>query len=395
MRKTGVLLGEEIKAANIIADGAVERCFKSASYDLRVGDQYIDPAENIDSETGEVKASAVSLMGKPIVVPAYSSIVVSTHEILRMPGDVIGKFNLRIKWALRGLFVQMGTQVEPHYYGRLFAVLHNITSKDISIKRTKGDDGHEDRDRLFTIEFYRIGTAAPGKSAVRPMDAMPDFVKDISFARSSINVMFEKSQTFEHDLRQLKSSVEQTIGELKVGLVQDAKRVLDSAQSQVDAAKSMSEHVERFGNDSVARLDQKFDEKILKIEAVEDKIGKEIEGLKRSKRELWLSVSVGAVIVLLASALIPFFISFAVSKTVPSFDTMLSPVRSDISTLQQKMDSITGKIDEDAKITSFEATIVSQQRQIEALVKRLDALQTQPTNNQAIDGSHTNPGRAQ
>ncbi|MBY5412102.1 hypothetical protein HFO98_27345 [Rhizobium leguminosarum] len=80
LRATGVLLGDEIKALNIIASGAAEQCFKSASYDLRIGDQYVDPAENIDKKTGKVKAAAVILNDAPIVVPAYSSIVVSATK---------------------------------------------------------------------------------------------------------------------------------------------------------------------------------------------------------------------------------------------------------------------------------------------------------------------------
>lgn len=277
----------------------------------------------------------------------------------------------------------MGTQVEPHYYGRLYAVLHNITSENIEILRKDGNDGHNGRDRLFTIEFFKIGRSAPGQSPEQPIDMIPDFAKNTSFAQSAINVMFEKSQNFESDLRSLRSSVTETIEGLKAGLVSDAQRVLASAQAQVDATKSMSELAERYGNEAIKQLDLKFDEKIAKIEVVESKIGGEIADLKKSKKELWISVIVGAVIVLLASALIPFFISFAVSKTVPSFDSMLTPVRDDVSQLQNKVEMIASKSAEDATVRSFQATIAAQQRQIEELVKRLDAVQTELTKDKA------------
>ncbi|MBY5412101.1 hypothetical protein HFO98_27340 [Rhizobium leguminosarum] len=290
--------------------------------------------------------------------------------------------------------MQMGTQVEPHYHGRLFAVLHNITSEDVEILRKNGNDGHKERDRLFTIEFFKIGRTAPGQSADLPIDRIPDFAKGTSFAKSAINLMFEKSKSFEIDLLNLKSSVEATVDDIKNRLQQDAHRVLDSAQVQIDATKSITELSERHRKDTFDHLEQKFDERINNVTAVEARISAEIDGLKKSSSDLWKSMLLGVVVVVFASALIPYFISFAVSKTVPSFDTMLNPLRDDVSSLKRQVDGVSGKIDEDAMIRSFQATIMAQQQQIEALVKRLDALQTQPTNDQAPAGNGTNPGQA-
>jgi deoxycytidine triphosphate deaminase len=146
--KTSIITGQrgslltrrEIEQLGIISEHFSPSCIRPTSYDLRLGDQYMLP--------GQDHGATRTLIGNSkLIIPKFSSAIVSTHEILKMPPNVAAKFNLKIKFALRGLFVQMGLQVEPNYYGRLFALLQNISDQTVELS-PKADDG-----RIFAIEF--------------------------------------------------------------------------------------------------------------------------------------------------------------------------------------------------------------------------------------------------
>jgi len=54
---------------------------------------------------------------------------------------------LKIRHALRGLVLQVGTQVEPMYTGPLFGLILNLSSKDVKI--FEGED-------ILTVEFHTL-----------------------------------------------------------------------------------------------------------------------------------------------------------------------------------------------------------------------------------------------
>lgn len=154
----GVLVEEEIKRHELIVqDPQYEdpRCYQRASYDLRLGDEYV--TLDAGDRREQLKISSCRNDGI-ITINPFASAIVSTYESLRLPNNVVGRFDLRIRHALEGLVVQMGTQVEPAYSGKLFALLHNISDRPKSLKFRDYDD------RLFTIEFsYTSQPSEPTK----------------------------------------------------------------------------------------------------------------------------------------------------------------------------------------------------------------------------------------
>lgn len=154
--QAGVLVEKDIRdQLLVLMEDEEDRCFKSASYDLRLGNEYLEPGKFRVGfgDTPEV-LYCTDNKDNAIVIRPFSSVIVSTYEIVRLPNNIIGKFNLRIKQAMRGLIVQMGTQVEPCYQGRLFALLQNITDREVSLRYKDYDT------RPFTIEFYYTNSAA-------------------------------------------------------------------------------------------------------------------------------------------------------------------------------------------------------------------------------------------
>ena len=86
--------------------------------------------------------------------------ILSTREILRMPGDLSGKVGVRLDYAALGLLGLMGIQVDP-YYGyhseneRLYFRVANLSNETIRLQRS---------DRVFNIELHD----ASGATEPRP-----------------------------------------------------------------------------------------------------------------------------------------------------------------------------------------------------------------------------------
>ena len=161
-------------------------------------------------------------------IAKFSSVIVSTHELVLLPGNVTGKFNLKIKMALRGLFVQMGTQVEPNYHGRLFALLQNISDEEIVI------EPQSDTNKIFAIEFYYTSHFVPtessdfGKSKV---EHIGQFVKEIAFSGTINNITTEIEQRL------------QRLEESNAGLSVDLKAVSSRLEDVIPQVNQAAERL--------------------------------------------------------------------------------------------------------------------------------------------------------
>jgi len=124
-RPTGVLLSDEIefyidkyklvdppKPANIMA----------ASYELRVGKKYAIGNKVFSLSDGEV-----------LNFPKFQVVVVEILETINMPDFLIGRWNIRTRWAYEGLIWVGGPQVNPGFRGKIMCPLWNLSDKEISI----------------------------------------------------------------------------------------------------------------------------------------------------------------------------------------------------------------------------------------------------------------------
>jgi deoxycytidine triphosphate deaminase len=180
---SGVLTENEIKSLSLIQVPEVEReekrCYQPASYDLRLGAEYVMPRRD-----GQLVISDCRANGMLTIAPFATSIV-STYELVALPSNVVGRFNLRIQHALEGLIVQMGTQVEPNYEGRLFALLHNITNRPKTLKFRDYET------RPFTIEFsYTSQPAPPPAERKKQRKTFSDFIPP-NYARGGLDLVLE------------------------------------------------------------------------------------------------------------------------------------------------------------------------------------------------------------
>ncbi len=110
-RKVGVLTRTEIVSEQVVIPDTIDnKSIKPASYDLRLGDEYYIPSDINNSASIESGIHKCSDSNDVLLLKSFSSIVFSTEEILSLPGHVVGRFDMRIKYAMQGLVLQVGPQ---------------------------------------------------------------------------------------------------------------------------------------------------------------------------------------------------------------------------------------------------------------------------------------------
>jgi dCTP deaminase len=142
-----VLVDHQIRDAveqkHLCIENFDETCLQPASYDLRIGSLVYSPSlPNPD------KPYDLSKNGGAYRIQPYGSAVLMTHETLKLPSDMIGRFGLKSGFARRGLFASTGPQVDPGFDGKLFVSVLNLTpaSHVLSYQET-----------FLSIEFHTLG----------------------------------------------------------------------------------------------------------------------------------------------------------------------------------------------------------------------------------------------
>lgn len=125
---TGVLLSDEIKAyvkEGRLIEPFIEEHLKPAGYELTVGNQAMKGGEfvRLEGVDSEVK------------IPPFEVVVVKTAETINLPRFLIARWNIRVKWAYKGLLWVGGPQVDPGYVGHLFCPLYNLSNETVKLER--------------------------------------------------------------------------------------------------------------------------------------------------------------------------------------------------------------------------------------------------------------------
>lgn len=213
VKDVGVLTISEIKGKGLIQnpDGSSvnEYSYSNASFDFTLGDEYFFPKQfyddlnraasernlsNVndlpDSVRQEILKNDVRLCtanGGFLRIPKFSSVVIGTYETVTLPNDVAGRFDLRVKWAMMGLILQVGTQIEPGYHGKLWGLLHNFSGEEVIIGL------HSNNHRLFTAEFYyTTQPAAPTKGKENKPGTIQTFLEKYPVNSGSIQNYFDE-----------------------------------------------------------------------------------------------------------------------------------------------------------------------------------------------------------
>lgn len=99
-----------------------EDLLRPAGYDLRVGYNY--------SVLGERRALNA---GMHLEIGPYQVAVIETYETLNLPRFLIGRWNIRVQHAYRGLLWVGGAQVDPGFRGRLCCPIYNLSTEPVRL----------------------------------------------------------------------------------------------------------------------------------------------------------------------------------------------------------------------------------------------------------------------
>ena len=128
--KTGVLLSDEIKfyvEKGRLIDPFNPENLKPAAYELTVGDEAM--------VGGELRSLGDGPCDNVLCIPPFGVAVIKTGETLNLPRFLIGRWNIRTRWAYKGLVWVGGPQVDPGYVGHLFCPIYNLSDKEVRIRK--------------------------------------------------------------------------------------------------------------------------------------------------------------------------------------------------------------------------------------------------------------------
>ncbi|MGC2403707.1 MAG: hypothetical protein WA510_28200 [Acidobacteriaceae bacterium] len=122
----GVLLSDRIKYycgdEFKLIDPFVEEFLCPAGYDLRVGFNYAIGGNRRALNYGE-----------SFTIGPYQVAVIQTLETLNIPEFLIGRWNIRVKLAYKGLLWVGGAQVDPGFRGRLACPIYNLSTGPVQL----------------------------------------------------------------------------------------------------------------------------------------------------------------------------------------------------------------------------------------------------------------------
>jgi len=113
-----------------------EKYLQPASYRLRLGDKC--RVDGVDQDLSPDKPR--------LTIPPHGIAIVSTKEVVNIPGFLIARWNLKVKKVYQGLVWVGSLQVDPGYQGNLFCPLYNLSTQPVHL---------ELGETLFTIDFVR------------------------------------------------------------------------------------------------------------------------------------------------------------------------------------------------------------------------------------------------
>ena len=188
-----VLLADEIKRLCDVADKSKAMIdpfcpsrLRPASYQLTLGEEIHIWGENRRlAEAGFVELAP------------HQVAVVSTHETIRLPGNLIARWSLRVTNIYEGLLWTGGPQVDPGWEGPLYCPIYNLAERTITLKCGEP---------LFTMDFVRT---------TDDMSADYEQLKDDP-KLPEIPFYAKRKSLVEHDRHRLRSAPYELIEQVRV-----------------------------------------------------------------------------------------------------------------------------------------------------------------------------------
>ncbi|HZC22564.1 MAG TPA: hypothetical protein VE866_04435 [Candidatus Binatia bacterium] len=231
-RCTGVLLSERIERFcdkyNMIFPLNRDH-LKAASYELSVGNLY-----------GRGGTTSTLGPGEKFTIKPFDVVVIQTLETLNLPRFLIARWNIRIRWAYRGLLWVGAPQVDPGFRGYLSCPLYNLSNKPVEL--THGDP-------IAAMDFVMTtGVTSAFKKYEwdkRTRILFTDYEKDklesalLTEAAAKLTTVEGKTCQLEKDLQDAKTIVAQAREQVTTGITQitqDVATRTEATREKIDAS---------------------------------------------------------------------------------------------------------------------------------------------------------------
>jgi deoxycytidine triphosphate deaminase len=161
----GVLPHQEIVPliGNAILGG--DQAFvRTASYDMRIGDEYYLYDEKCPDGT------AIRKRGQGvIVIPPNGLLLCTMMETLKLPADIVGHLSLKVGLLMKGIIIANQSQIDAGYEGRIFGLLYNLSQRAVCLK---------DGEFVLRLELVRLEgkTDAPYNNSTSKGASLSTFI---------------------------------------------------------------------------------------------------------------------------------------------------------------------------------------------------------------------------
>jgi uncharacterized protein YceH (UPF0502 family)/dUTPase len=169
---------------------------KPASYELSVGDLFSRSGETFPLKPEESFA-----------IEPFDVVLIQTLETLNLPPFLIARWNIRIKWAYRGLLWVGAPQVDPGFRGFLSCPIYNLSNKAVTLSHGEP---------IAAMDFVMTTPFVAGKSLRYKWDErtrllFTDYEKD-KLESALLTEAANKLKAMEGKTGQLESSLSETKG---------------------------------------------------------------------------------------------------------------------------------------------------------------------------------------
>lgn len=238
----GVLLSDQIKRLvnkyRMIHPFDEKESLKAASYELRVGAKY-----------GKAGVSYDLADKQAVTIQPFDVVLIQTLETLNLPRFIIARWNIRIKWAYKGLLWVGAPQVDPGFRGFLSCPLYNLSSNPVELKFGE---------QFAAMDFVRTtevtSDSKPYKWDERTRIVFEDYEKDklesALVTRAAKRLTEMGRLTAEHAQVLLRLDQVVKSNEASVGL-----QIQTANQRLTEASARLTEHTENSSKAIQARMD--------------------------------------------------------------------------------------------------------------------------------------------
>ncbi len=139
-RESGVLLSDQIayyaRHHQLIQPFAAS-ALRPAGYCLHVGDEFMIAGQRYNFEKQKLH---------DLTIQPYEVVVIKIKERVCLPRFLIGRWDIKVGLAYRGLMWVGGAQVDPGFKGHLYCPIYNLSNRPVRLKQ---------EDELAVIDFVK------------------------------------------------------------------------------------------------------------------------------------------------------------------------------------------------------------------------------------------------